>query len=111
MLTRAQSRAIDRVAMEDYGIPGIVLMENAASGIAAAAQARFPTPGLVAVACGPGNNGGDGFAAARHLKNKDLDSLAGTLSNQLGGTAAAPTSAAGRALIKGGKYKAYKLSK
>jgi NAD(P)H-hydrate epimerase len=68
VLTRKQSREVDRIAMEDYGIPGIVLMENAARGIARAVLERFPE-GSIAVACGPGNNGGDGFAAARHLRN------------------------------------------
>jgi NAD(P)H-hydrate epimerase len=60
----AQARALDRDAVERLGMPSILLMENAARGVAAAAQAmgeRF------VVLCGPGNNGGDGLAAARHL--------------------------------------------
>jgi len=70
-LTRAQVREVDRRAINDYGIPGIVLMENAARGVAEDA-ARFlegidnPT---VVIACGGGNNGGDGLAVARHLHN------------------------------------------
>ena len=55
--------------MEEYGIPGVVLMENAARGIVEAVLQRFRNRRLSAVACGPGNNGGDGFAAARHLVN------------------------------------------
>ena len=56
--------------MEDFKIPGILLMENAARGISEALLERFPeTDGVIAIACGPGNNGGDGFAAARHLVN------------------------------------------
>jgi len=67
-LTRAQSREVDRIAMEDLKIPGIVLMENAARGIADAVLERFPEPdGWIAIVCGPGNNGGDGLAVARHL--------------------------------------------
>jgi NAD(P)H-hydrate epimerase len=73
-LTREQAREIDRIAMEELRIPGIVLMENAARGIAEAILRRFPAPrGPIAVVCGPGNNGGDGLAAARHLSNAGLD--------------------------------------
>ena len=69
-LTRAQAREVDRIAMEDLKIPGILLMENAARGISEAISDRFPaTDGPIAIVCGPGNNGGDGFAAARHLAN------------------------------------------
>ena len=45
------------------------------------------------------------------LRNADLDKLVGTMDTQLEGTAAAPSSSAGRALIKRSKYKAYKLAK
>lgn len=59
---------MDRIAMQELHIPGIVLMENAARGIARVALERLAArPGPVAVVCGPGNNGGDGLAAARHL--------------------------------------------
>ena len=60
----AEARAIDRRAVEQLGMPSILLMENAARGVADAARElgdRF------VVLCGPGNNGGDGLAAARHL--------------------------------------------
>jgi NAD(P)H-hydrate epimerase len=61
---------MDRIAMEELHLPGIVLMENAARGIAAAALRLLARrPGPVSVVCGPGNNGGDGLAAARHLAN------------------------------------------
>jgi NAD(P)H-hydrate epimerase len=73
-LTRAQAREMDRIAMEELHIPGIVLMENAARGIAQVALQRLERrPGPVAVVCGPGNNGGDGLAAARHLANAEKD--------------------------------------
>ena len=73
-LTREQIREIDRVATEELRIPGIILMENAAIGVAAAAlELRAGNPGPVAIVCGPGNNGGDGLAAARHLANRGID--------------------------------------
>jgi NAD(P)H-hydrate epimerase len=73
-LTREQAREMDRIAMEELHIPGIVLMENAARGIAQVALRRLEgRPGPVAVVCGPGNNGGDGLAAARHLANAGRD--------------------------------------
>ena len=65
-LTRAQAREIDSRAMSEFAIPGLVLMENAAAGIAREARSlAAPDSGPVAIVCGPGNNGGDGFAAAR----------------------------------------------
>jgi len=65
---------MDRIAMEELHIPGIVLMENAARGIAQVALRRLQgRSGPVSVVCGPGNNGGDGLAAARHLANAGAD--------------------------------------
>ena len=70
-LSRAQVREIDRKAIQDYGIPGIVLMENASRAVADLAHRRLS--GLerprVAIVTGTGNNAGDGFAVARHLHN------------------------------------------
>jgi NAD(P)H-hydrate epimerase len=69
-LTRAQVREIDRRATEEYHIPGIVLMENAARGVADVAVemiGRRRTSQNVLIVAGGGNNGGDGFAVARHL--------------------------------------------
>lgn len=66
-LTRAQVREVDRRAIEEFGIPGIVLMENAGHGAAEIIRARLPAGGRVAIVCGRGNNGGDGFVIARHL--------------------------------------------
>ena len=67
--TAAQMRAIDRRAIDDMGIPGPVLMEAAGIALArACAEELGGTAGKrVAFVCGPGNNGGDGFVAARHL--------------------------------------------
>jgi NAD(P)H-hydrate epimerase len=70
-LTRAQVREIDRISIEQYHIPGIVLMENASRGVADVALRMLPharNPKIL-VLCGGGNNGGDGLAAARHLHN------------------------------------------
>lgn len=70
VLTPAQCREIDRLAAERYAMPTVVLMENAARGLADATAARTPANGSVLVFTGPGNNGGDGLAAARHLHNR-----------------------------------------
>lgn len=65
-ITREQSRQIDRQAIEEYGIPGLVLMENAGRGVADRLQG-LGIPGPVVICCGKGNNAGDGFVVARHL--------------------------------------------
>ena len=68
--TRDASRRIDAEAASDYGIQGIVLMENAARGVAAIAHRMASAaggPARIVLVCGSGNNGGDGWAAARHL--------------------------------------------
>lgn len=72
-LTRAQVREVDRRSVEDYHIPGIVLMENAARGAADVATEMLggdPVGRAVLILCGGGNNGGDGLAVARHLHNR-----------------------------------------
>jgi NAD(P)H-hydrate epimerase len=67
-LTRAQVREVDRRAIKEYRIPGIVLMENAARAVVDAAwQTLAGRPAPVLVVCGGGSNGGDGLAVARHL--------------------------------------------
>jgi NAD(P)H-hydrate epimerase len=69
-LTRAQVREVDRLAIEEYHVPGIVLMENAARAVVDVARRMTESkPCEVAVVCGGGNNGGDGLAVARHLHN------------------------------------------
>jgi NAD(P)H-hydrate epimerase len=65
-LTRQQSREIDRIAVEQYGIPSIVLMENAGRGCVDVLE-RVGIDGPVVILCGKGNNAGDGFVIARHL--------------------------------------------
>lgn len=67
--TRDAVRRVDQEAVERYGVPGIALMENAAAGLLRAALALRPPGAGALLLCGPGNNGGDGFALARRLHN------------------------------------------
>jgi NAD(P)H-hydrate epimerase len=66
LLTRVQSRELDRRATADYGIPSIVLMENAGRGCVDVLE-RLGINCPVVIFCGKGNNAGDGFVIARHL--------------------------------------------
>jgi hydroxyethylthiazole kinase-like uncharacterized protein yjeF len=67
VLTREQSRQLDRRAIEDCGIPGMVLMENAGRGTVDVLE-RLGINGPVVILAGKGNNAGDGFVIARHLE-------------------------------------------
>ena len=67
-LTRDEVRRVDAIAIERYGLPGIVLMENAGRGTADLMRS-LGVHGPVTICCGRGNNGGDGFVIARHLEN------------------------------------------
>ena len=69
LLTAAQMQEMDRRTIEEVGIPGAVLMENAGRGMAERIQAKFAglMPGPVLIMAGKGNNGGDGYVIARHL--------------------------------------------
>jgi NAD(P)H-hydrate epimerase len=71
-LSRAQVRDLDRRAIAEYGLPALLLMENAGRG-AAAILAALGVHGPVVIACGKGNNGGDGLVMARHLANWEID--------------------------------------
>jgi NAD(P)H-hydrate epimerase len=71
ILTREQVRDLDRRAIEELGMPGIVLMENAGRSVAEL-LVRLGVHGWVVICCGKGNNGGDGFVAARHLDNLNV---------------------------------------
>ena len=74
-LTCQEIRELDILAIEHVGIPGIVLMENASRAVAECIHAALlnPSASSVVFLCGAGNNGGDGFAAARHLRNAGVD--------------------------------------
>ena len=65
-LNRQQVREIDRRAVEEYGMSGLVLMENAGRGLADTLF-RLGVAGPIVICCYKGNNGGDGFVLARHF--------------------------------------------
>lgn len=69
VVTAGQMRELDRRATEEYGVPSLLLMENAGLQTVLEMERSFPRlkTGRVALACGKGNNGGDGFVVARHL--------------------------------------------
>jgi NAD(P)H-hydrate epimerase len=89
-LTREEVRSIDRVAIEQYGMTGLVLMENAGRNAAEAIQ-KFAPSGHVCILCGKGNNGGDGYVMARHLElaGRDVRVISLVDPNELTGDAAA----------------------
>jgi hydroxyethylthiazole kinase-like uncharacterized protein yjeF len=72
ILDASGMREADRATIEDLGVPSLLLMENAATGLVDAMRESFPELRSVLVLCGRGNNGGDGLAAARHLRNGGL---------------------------------------
>src|SRR5690349_7158791 len=73
VLNREQSRRVGLLAVERYGMSGLVLMENTGRGAAEIIRkvyiAERQAVGTVVICCGRGNNGGDGFVIARHLDN------------------------------------------
>jgi hydroxyethylthiazole kinase-like uncharacterized protein yjeF len=66
LYTAEEMRALDARAISERGIPSLDLMENAGTGVATVVEELEPT-GPVRIVCGKGNNGGDGFVAARKL--------------------------------------------
>jgi NAD(P)H-hydrate epimerase len=72
LATSAQMRELDRTAIEEIGIPGVVLMENAGRSTVTQMEQNFgPVSGKsVLIFVGPGNNGGDGLVIARHVHNR-----------------------------------------
>lgn len=67
IVTAAEMREIDRVTSERFGVPSLTLMENAGTAVADFARRKYPFARTFGVICGKGNNGGDGFVAARKL--------------------------------------------
>ena len=72
ILNSEQMRNVDRRTTERFGVPSIVLMENAALAVVDAITEHYADAGRVAIICGVGQNGGDGFAVARHLENRGI---------------------------------------
>ncbi|MFH1397270.1 MAG: NAD(P)H-hydrate epimerase [Candidatus Omnitrophota bacterium] len=74
IVTARQMKKLDCLATKRYGIPALVLMENAGRSAAEEALKMLAKKGLsrVAIFCGYGNNGGDGLVCARHLINKGI---------------------------------------
>ncbi|MCJ7729394.1 MAG: hypothetical protein MUO27_05915, partial [Sedimentisphaerales bacterium] len=68
-MSREEVRAFDRWAIEELGVPGVVLMENAGRSCAGLIKDKLAgaTNPKVCIFCGTGNNGGDGYVIARHL--------------------------------------------
>lgn len=99
-LTRDQVRRVDAVAIADYGMSGLVLMENAGRGAAETIDHIVPD-GRVVIFCGKGNNGGDGYVIARHLQLFGRDVVVVMLadSKELSGDAAVNAAIAAKAEI------------
>lgn len=72
ILTSAQMRNIDRRATDRFGIPSLLLMENAAMACVDAIFEHYPSADRASIFCGTGANGGDGLAIARHLHNRGV---------------------------------------
>ena len=72
LFTSAQSRAIDRRAIDELGIPGFELMARAASAAFAQLRRRWPEARHLRIVCGSGNNGGDGFLVGREALQAGL---------------------------------------
>jgi NAD(P)H-hydrate epimerase len=94
-LTAAEMREVDRLTTERHGISSTQLMENAGAAVAESViheiRSRFQFPARrVVVLCGKGNNGGDGFVAARHLRVEIKNTVVALLGspNELRGDAA-----------------------
>ena len=75
LVTRKEMRELDRATIEDFGTPSLTLMERAGRGVMRAIRDHYPD--LAGVPClvlaGSGNNGGDGFVVARHLREHGAD--------------------------------------
>jgi NAD(P)H-hydrate epimerase len=72
VMSRDEVRNVDERAIEEFGIPGVVLMENAGRGCVDWLT-ELGVSGRVVICAGKGNNGGDGFVIARHLENRGHD--------------------------------------
>src|SRR5512140_2699702 len=75
ILTAEQMREVDRITIEQLGVPGLVLMENAGASVVREIEKRFSPLAAhrILILCGKGNNGGDGFVVARQLRTRGLN--------------------------------------
>jgi hydroxyethylthiazole kinase-like uncharacterized protein yjeF len=91
IVSAREMREIDAMSSLRYGVPSLSLMENAGAAVAAFVRERYPQASRIAVICGKGNNGGDGFVAARqlHLAGKVVEVLLLASPKDLQGDAAA----------------------
>lgn len=72
LYTAAQVRELDRIAIEEFSIPGITLMESAGGAAYQLMRSKWPDAKTILILCGPGNNGGDGYILARLAKEDGL---------------------------------------
>jgi ADP-dependent NAD(P)H-hydrate dehydratase / NAD(P)H-hydrate epimerase len=73
IVSAAEMREIDRITTGRYSVPSLTLMENAGSAVARFVVRWYPDARRITVVCGKGNNGGDGFVAARKLHEANRD--------------------------------------
>ena len=70
IVSAAEMREIDRITSERFGVPSLTLMENAGTAVADYVISHYPEANRITVICGKGNNGGDGFVAARKMQDQ-----------------------------------------
>jgi len=70
IVSAEEMRAIDRLTSERFGVPSLTLMENAGSAVTDHVLSQYGSAQRIVVFCGKGNNGGDGFVAARQLHER-----------------------------------------
>ena len=101
-MKRDEVRQVDKVAIERFGMSGLVLMENAGRNAAEQILQRCPEVGEVLLICGAGNNGGDGYVIARHLqlRGRDVRVISLVDIDHLKGDAAANAGIAAKAGIR-----------
>jgi ADP-dependent NAD(P)H-hydrate dehydratase / NAD(P)H-hydrate epimerase len=89
IVSASEMREIDRLTSQRFGVPSLTLMENAGTAVAQFVAAQYASAKRVGVICGKGNNGGDGFVAARKLQQgKDVRVLLLSERSELRGDAA-----------------------
>src|SRR5690348_2456060 len=89
IVTSAEMREIDRLTTEQHHVPSLTLMENAGTAVARFILRQYPQAKRISVVCGKGNNGGDGFVAARklHEAGKEVTTILLAASDEVRGDA------------------------